>query len=68
MLDFSDAQIEAIAQWMQQYSQVSTVSLLKLQQALGMPIVEMWLGLLLGGFELEQRGDFYATAEGIWLL
>lgn len=24
-----------------------------------MPWVEVWLGVLLGGFELEQRGEFY---------
>lgn len=24
-----------------------------------MPMVEVWLGLLLGGFTLEQRGNFY---------
>ncbi|WP_138506006.1 hypothetical protein [Nostoc sp. PA-18-2419] len=35
------------------------ISLAQLQCGLKMPIVEVWLGLLLGGFQLEQRGDFY---------
>ncbi|KZL48321.1 hypothetical protein A2T98_18605 [Nodularia spumigena CENA596] len=35
------------------------ISLTKLQRMLRMPMVEVWLGLLLGGFVLEQRGDFY---------
>ncbi len=26
-----------------------------------MPMVEVWLGLLLGGFTLEQRGNFITT-------
>ncbi len=45
------------------------VSLIQLQQALGMPLVEVWLGLLLadqGQYLLEQRGDFYDPLE-IWL-
>ncbi|WP_223269972.1 hypothetical protein [Nostoc sp. 'Peltigera membranacea cyanobiont' 213] len=31
-----------------------------------MPMVEVWLGLLLGGFTLEQRGDFY-NSRNIWV-
>lgn len=45
------------------------VSLIQLQQALGMPLVEVWLGLLLadqGQYLLEQRGDFYSL-PGIWV-
>ncbi|MEH2126758.1 hypothetical protein [Nostoc sp.] len=38
----------------------------KLQQGLKMPMVEVWLGLLLGGFTLEQRGDFY-NSRNIWV-
>ncbi|MFN6540596.1 MAG: hypothetical protein RM021_030220 [Nostoc sp. EkiNYC01] len=41
------------------------ISLPQLQNALKMPIVEVWLGLLLGGFNLEQRGDFY-DSDKIW--
>lgn len=42
------------------------ISLTKLQQGLKMPMVEVWLGLLLGGFTLEQRGDFY-NSRNIWV-
>ncbi|WP_414517148.1 hypothetical protein [Nostoc sp. PCC 9305] len=31
-----------------------------------MPIVEVWLGLLLGGFILEQRGNFYHN-QNVWV-
>ncbi|MEM9486264.1 MAG: hypothetical protein AAGA83_21510 [Cyanobacteria bacterium P01_F01_bin.116] len=40
--------------------------LIDLQQQLKMPLIEVWIALLLGGFQLEQRGDFYEL-EGIWL-
>ncbi len=56
--------IQAIAQGVQQHGQ--DISLLELQQRLKMPLVEIWLGLLLGGYSLEQRGDFYQAA-GIWV-
>ncbi|MCC5653298.1 hypothetical protein LC609_26575 [Nostoc sp. XA013] len=42
------------------------ISLVKLQRALEMPMVEVWLGLLLGGFTLEQRGDFYHNYN-VWV-
>jgi hypothetical protein len=42
------------------------ISLTKLQQGLKMPMVEVWLGLLLGGFTLEQRGDFYHN-HNVWV-
>ena len=42
------------------------ISLVKLQRALKMPMVEVWLGLLLGGFTLEQRGDFYHN-QNVWV-
>lgn|GEM_PF-5766804 len=32
---------------------------LELQQALGIPMVEVWLGWLLAGFRLEQSKEFY---------
>jgi len=41
----------------------STIRLTDLQVGLGMPMVELWLGLLLGGFGLEQRGEFYEGQE-----
>jgi L-rhamnose mutarotase len=43
------------------------ISLIKLQSSLKMPMVEVWLGLLLGGFQLEQRGDFY-NSHNIWVM
>jgi hypothetical protein len=43
------------------------VPLLELQEAIEMPLVQVWLGLLLNGLEIEQRGDFYDT-EQIWIL
>ncbi|MEH2359763.1 hypothetical protein [Nostoc sp.] len=42
------------------------ISLVKLQRVLQMPMVEVWLGLLLGGFTLEQRGDFYYN-QNVWV-
>jgi len=59
----------AIARRMEQKCDGEAVSLIQLQQALGMPLVEVWLGLLLaeqGQYSLEQRGDFYEPL-GIWL-
>jgi hypothetical protein len=44
-----------------------SVPLLELQQSLQMPLVQVWLGLLLNGLAIEQRGDFYET-EQIWIL
>ena len=43
------AWIKAIAQWMEQRYNSETVSLKQLQQALGMPLIELWLGMLIGG-------------------
>ncbi len=52
----------AISRWLAARSSTESVSLLHLQQELGMPLVEVWLGMLLGGQDLyqwEQHGDFY---------
>lgn len=40
--------------------------LLDLQEQLQMPLIEVWIAALLGGFRLEQRGSFY-DIEAIWL-
>jgi hypothetical protein len=56
---------EVIAQWMAD-QQVSTIPLIQLQQALGMPLIQLWLALLLGDFTLQQRGEFYEMAQ-IWV-
>jgi hypothetical protein len=42
------------------------LSLMQLRERSGMPLVAMWLGVLLGGYGLEQRGEFYQR-ETIWV-
>jgi hypothetical protein len=59
------AWINAIAQWMQA-KYTSEISLLELQRSLQMPLVEIWLALLLGGYQVEQRGEFYQR-DSIWV-
>lgn len=58
----------AIVGWMEQNNPGEAISLVQLQQELGMPLVEVWLGLLLSHqqYEWEQQGDFYEV-EGICL-
>lgn len=58
----------AIAHWMQQH-QGAKVSLLQLQQALRMPLVEVWLGLLHSPtpYQWDGTGDFYREARDIWI-
>jgi len=58
--------VGAIAQRMAE-QQVSMAPLVELQQSTGMPLIQLWLALLLGGFTLQQRGEFYET-EQIWVL
>jgi len=55
----------AIALYLEQTK--SEITLTLLQQRLKMPMVEVWLGLLLGGFRLEQRGDFY-DSKNVWVI
>jgi len=60
---------EAIHQWMITHQR--SVSLRELAEALRchdstLTLVKIWLGLLCGGYELEQRGEFYEV-EGIWI-
>lgn len=43
----------------------TAICLTDLQQALGMPLVEVWMGLLLGGFALKQEGGFYS--QEVWV-
>ena len=54
----------AISWWMQTAPDCA-VPLAELCRCLNMPWVEVWLGVLLGGFELEQRGEFYQNL--IWV-
>lgn len=59
------AWVGAIAHWMKE-NQSQDVSLLELQRSLQIPFIEIWLALLLGGYAIEQRGDFYQI-EGVWV-
>lgn len=56
----------AIAQWLETHAIHKSVRLVDFYEELGMPLVEIWIGLLLGGFELEQQGEFYELS-GIWV-
>ena len=40
--------------------------LVDIQQQLKMPLIEVWIAALLGGFWMEQRGSFYQTQE-VWV-
>ncbi|PZV11699.1 MAG: hypothetical protein DCF22_14025 [Leptolyngbya sp.] len=55
----------AIARWMRQYR--SSLPLLDLMEAVRMPLLNVWLGVLLGGeFIVEQRGQFYDLSS-VWI-
>ena len=58
----------AIAQWINQH-QSEKVSLLQLQQSLGMPLVEVGLGLLHSPtpYQWDGTGEFYKEAQDIWI-
>lgn len=56
----------AIALWLRTHAIEKSVRLVDFYQELGLPLVEAWIGLLLGGFELEQHGEFYELS-GIWV-
>lgn len=56
----------AIAQWLQSHTTDKSLRLVDFYRELEMPLVEIWLGLLLGSFELEQHGQFY-DLNGIWV-
>ncbi len=56
--------IEAIAQWLRAVPR-KQASFQQVCQSLGMPRVEVWLGALLGEFELEQGKEFYS--DTLWI-
>ena len=56
---------QVIADFFEQHK--AAITLPELQQALGLPLVEVWVGLLLGGYVMKQRGEFY-EAETIAVL
>ena len=67
----STAHAEDVSAWIEAITQCITnnshpICLKDLQKTLPLPIVEIWLGLLLGDFKLEQRGSFYDSNE-IWI-
>jgi hypothetical protein len=67
----STAHAEDVSAWIEAiaYSlkiNTSPMRLLALHDSLQLPIVEIWLGLLLGNFKLEQKGTFYNSNE-IWI-
>ena len=59
---------QAIALWIEQH-QSKKVSLWQLQQALDMPLVEVWLGLLHSptSYSWEGQGEFYREAQNLWI-
>lgn len=60
---------ENVSNWVQALTDKQMGSpqrLVDLQQQLKMPLIEVWIAALLGGFSLEQRGSFYQTQE-VWV-
>ena len=60
---------ENVSDWVRAISDGQTDApqrLVDLQKQLQMPMVEVWIAALLGGFPMEQRGSFYQTQE-IWV-
>ena len=67
----STAHAEDVSAWVEAIAHCITnnsypIRLMDLQKAVQLPIIETWLGLLLGDFKLEQRGEFY-DSSGIWV-
>jgi hypothetical protein len=67
----STAHAEDVSAWVEAIAQCITdnsypIRLMDLQKAVQLPIIETWLGLLLGDFNLEQRGEFY-DSNGVWI-
>lgn len=53
-----------ISEWLQTAVELP-VSIAELSCGLEMPWVEVWLGVLFGGFQVEQRGEFYESP--VWV-
>ena len=57
--------VEDIHRWFEQHSE--PIPLLELRQALNWPLVQLWLSLLLGGFQLEATEQtFYDAQILVW--
>lgn len=54
-----------ISAWLREQEREEGVSWTQLQQEVALSWSELWLGLLLGGFRVEQRGEFYSQA--LWV-
>jgi chromatin segregation and condensation protein Rec8/ScpA/Scc1 (kleisin family) len=60
---------ENVSDWVRALAAMQTDSpqrLIDLQKQLKMPLIEVWIAALLGGFRLEQRGSFYQTQD-VWV-
>ena len=60
---------ENVSDWVKALAEQQAESpqrLVDIQQQLQMPLIEVWIAALLGGFPLEQRGSFYQTQE-VWV-
>lgn len=61
---------ENISEWVAAVSSAmasgESQRLVDIQSQLQMPMVEVWIAALLGGFRLEQRGRFYES-QGVWI-
>ncbi len=67
----STAHIENVSAWIEAIAccikdNSSPMRLMDLQKVVKLPMIEIWLGVLLGDFKLQQRGDFYDANE-IWI-
>ncbi|PSB24401.1 hypothetical protein, partial [Chlorogloea sp. CCALA 695] len=60
---------QAIALWIEQHQSMK-VSLEQLQQSLGMPLVEVWLGLLHSPtpYQWDGTGEFYRDSRDFWII
>ncbi len=59
---------ENISDWVSALSEQTGAPqrLVDIQRQLKMPLIEVWIAALLGGFPMEQRGSFYQTEE-VWV-
>ncbi|MEM8809837.1 MAG: hypothetical protein AAGF01_27780 [Cyanobacteria bacterium P01_G01_bin.38] len=62
---------ENVSAWSQRIAdylenQSRSVRLVELHHQLQRPLIELWLGALLGGFVIEQKGDFYENQQ-VWI-